>query len=238
MLRIGNWACQVDAAVAVFLLMAMFLTGCATSRDRPSGQVANVSKDSLMLVFVREFSFDRRIDDIKAKGRILDCVRDEILRLRPKQPMVSFDQFRRAAFPDLQRESVPQHPKYFGVLTGSAKFREAIAPLDLRYVVFVGGVVETSEPEAWGICVAGPGGAACFAYWQWDKASRMGATVFDLKKAQTADRVQASASGKAWFAIVGVFPIGFPSVPSAVACKDLGGQIARFLASAQNPAER
>ncbi len=237
MLKVGNWAWQVGAAVAVFLVMAVLLTGCATSRDRPSGQVANVSKDSLMLVFVREFSFERRIDDIKAKGRILDCVRGEILRLRPKQPMVSFDQFRRTAFPDLQRESVPQHPKYFGVLTGSAKFREAIAPLDLRYVVFVGGVVETSEPEGGGLCAIGPG-AACFAYWEWDSASRMGATVFDLKKAQTADRIEASASGKAWFAIVGVFPIGLPSLTSETACKDLGVQIARFLASEQNPAER
>ncbi len=237
MLKIGNWACQVGAAVAVFLVMAMLLTGCATSRDRPSGQVANVAKDSLMLVFVREFSFERRIDDIKAKGRILDCVRGEILRLRPKQPMVSFDQFRRTAFPDLQRESVPQHPKYFGVLTGSAKFREAIAPLDLRYVVFVGGVVETSEREGGGLCVIGPGGA-CFVYWEWDSASRMGATVFDLKKAQTADRIEASASGKAWFAIVGVFPIGVPSVTGDTACKDLGVQIARFLASEQNPAEK
>ncbi len=237
MLRIGNWACQVGAGVAVFLVMAMLLTGCATSRDRPSGQVANIPKDSLMLVFVREFSFDRRIDDLKAKGRILDCVRGEILRLHPKQRMVSFDQFRRTAFPDLQRESVPQHPKYFGVLTGSAKFREAIAPLDLRYVVFVGGVVETSEPEGGGLCAIGPG-AACFAYWEWDSASRMGATVFDLKKAQTADRIEASASGKAWFAIVGVFPIGLPSLTSETSCKDLGVQIARFLASEQNPAER
>ncbi len=237
MLKIGNWACRVGAVVAVFLAMAMFLTGCATSRDRPSGPAANVSTDSLMLVFVREFSFERRIDDIKAKGRILDCVRGEILRLRPKQPMVSFDRFRRTAFPDLQRESVPQHPKYFGVLTGSAKFREAIAPLDLRYVVFVGGVVETSEREGAGLCVIGPGGA-CFAYWEWDSASRMGATVFDLKTAQTADRIEASASGKAWFAIVGVFPIGVPSVTGDTACKDLGVQIARFLAGELNPAER
>lgn len=238
MFRIGNWTCRVGAAVAVFLVMAMLLTGCATPRDRPGGQVANVSKDSLMLVFVREFSFDRRIDDIKAKGRILECVRGEILRLRPKQPMVSFDQFRRTAFPDLQRESVPQHPKYFGVLTGSAKFREAIAPLDLRYVVFVGGVVETSEPEGGGICVVAPGGGGCFAYWEWDTASRMGATVLDLKKARTGDRVQASASGKAWFAIVGVFPIGIPSDPSGAACKDLGVRIAQSITNGQSPAER
>jgi hypothetical protein len=66
----------------------------------------------------------------------------------------------------------------------------------------------------------------------------MGATILDLKKVRTADGIEARASGKAWFAFVGVVPIGLPSDPSDTACKDLGVQIARFLASEQNPAER
>ncbi len=237
MFRIGSWVCRRDAAVAVFMVMATLLTGCVTSRDRPNGQVADVSKDSLMLVFVREFSFDRDIDDIKAKGRILDCVRGEILRLRPKQRIVSFDEFRRTAFPDLSPESAPRNPKYLSMLLQRTDFRDRIQPLGIRHIAFIGGVTKTVTDG--GIaCVGAYAGVGCFGLITWDKKSRLGASVLDLNYSRREENLEASASGTAWFAIVGVFPIGVPSVTGDTACKDLGVQIARFLASEQNPAER
>ncbi len=223
--------------ITVFLAVIIPLAGCATSPQRPSEQAVSVPEDSLTLVFVREFSFDRRIDDIKDEARILDCVRDEITGLRPGQQIVSFDRFRRIAFPDLRRESVPRRPDFFAVMLDSAEFYENIAPLGLRYVAFVGGVTETSDPHGEGICVVSPGGGGCFAYWEWDQTSRIGATILDLKKAKTVDRLEARASGKAWFAIVGIFPLGVPSATGAVACRDLGTRIAQFLGNEEKSSE-
>lgn len=227
-----------EIAVAAVLIITVSFFGCTKVPDRLHDIGAGTPGDGLMLVFVRALSFDPKNSDIKDEDRILNCVRNEIVRIRPRQPVVTFEQFRRTAFPDLQRESVPQHPEYFAVLLDSMKFHEAIAPLNLRYVVFVGGVVETSEP--WGdvICGGGYGGAGCFGYVEWGKSSRMAATVFDLKKKQTAYQVQASASGKAWVAIFLVLPIGLPSYPSDKACKDIGVRVGRLLGNIEIPKDK
>ncbi len=135
----------------LYLVTVMFVALAACQASTPADQSlgpsttgAETSPDNgIMLVFVREFSFDRDIDDIKAKGRILDCVRGEILLLRPKQRIVSFDEFRRTAFPNLSPESAPRNPKYLSMLLQRADFRDRIRPLGIRHIAFIGGVTET-----------------------------------------------------------------------------------------------
>ena len=59
----------------------------------------------------------------------------------------------------------------------------------------------------------------------------------DLKKPAPAKKLEATASGTAWVAVVIMFPIGLPSEPSDVACKKLGTQVARFLRDRQTAQE-
>ncbi len=229
----------------LYLVTVMFVALAACQASTPADQslgpsangAATSPDDGIMLVFVREFSFDHDIDDIKAKGRILDCVRDEILRLRPKQRIVSFDEFRRTAFPDLSPESAPRNPKYLSMLLQRTDFRDRIRPFGIRHIAFIGGVTKTVTDGGIGCVGAGPG-FGCFGLITWDKNSRLGASVLDLKYSRREENLNASASGTAWLAVVGIFPIGLPSDPSYVACKDLGVRIARSISNEQNPAER
>jgi len=222
-------------AVAAVLITTISSFGCTKAPDQLHDIGAGTPGDGLMLVFVRELSFDPKTRDIKDENRILNCVRDEIVRVRPRQPFVTFKQFRQTAFPDLQLESVPRRPEYFAVLLDSMEFHEAIKSLELRYVVFVGGVSQTSEPESWGGCGGGYGGVACLLYVEWAEASKIGATVLDLKMATRTNQLQASSSGKSFFAIVGIFPIGLPSYPSDKACKNVGIQVGRLLGKIETP---
>ncbi len=229
----------------LYLVTVMFLALAACQANTPADQslgpsasgAATSPDDGIMLVFVREFSFDRSIDDVKAKSRILDCVRGEILRLRPMQRVVSFDEFRRTAFPDLSPESAPRNPKYLSMLLQRTDFRDRIRPFGIRHIAFIGGVTKTVTDGGIACVGAGPG-FGCFGLITWDKNSRLGASVLDLNYSRREENLEASASGTAWFAIVGLFPIGLPSDPSYVACKDLGGRIARSIANEQNSAER
>ncbi len=229
----------------LYLVTVMFVALAACQASTPADQslgpsangAATSPDDGIMLVFVRESSFDRDIDDIKAKGRILDCVRGEILRLRPKQRIVSFDEFRRTAFPDLSPESAPRNPKYLSMLLQRTDFRDRIRPFGIRHIAFIGGVTKTVTDGGIACFGAGPG-AGCFGLITWDKNSRLGASVLDLNYPRREENLDASASGTSWFAIVGIFPIGLPSDPSYVACKDLGVRISRSISNEQNPAER
>ncbi len=154
-----------------------------------------------------------------------------------EQHIVSFDEFRRTAFPDLSPESAPRNPKYLSMLLQRTDFRDRIRPFGIRHIAFIGGVTKTVTDGGIACFGAGPG-AGCFGLITWDKNSRLGASVLDLNYPRREENLDASASGTSWFAIVGIFPIGLPSDPSYVACKDLGGRIARSIANEQNSAER
>jgi len=188
--------------------------------------------DGMLLVFVREFSFDPGVGDISEEGPFVACVREAVLETRPAQSVVSFDDFHQAVFPHLNRRSVPRDPEYISTLHHSPEFRRGMTSLGVRYIVFVGGVVEV-EASGGGGCFGGGYGAACFGYWEWDKASHVGASVLDLTRVRATDSIETTATGTAWFAMVGVIPLGLPSKPSAVACRLLGRDIARHLARAE-----
>jgi hypothetical protein len=187
-----------------------------------------VPDDGALFVFVREFSFEHGVDDVKDEQRVLACVQDAVSEEYRQQRVITFDEFSRATFPGMAPESVPRNPEYYATLLESRKFREKTQPLGLRYIVFVGGVTET---DSWGGagCVVSPHGGGCLGYWEWNKASHLGASVLDLKKPAPAKKLEATASGRAWLAVVIVLPIGVPSEPSAAACDKLGTRVARFL---------
>ena len=226
----------------LYLVTVMFVALAACQASTPADQslgpsatgAATSPDDGIMLVFVREFSFDRDIDDIKAKGRILDCVRGEILRLRPKQRIVSFDEFRRTAFPDLSPESAPRNPKYLSMLLQRTDFRDRIQPLGIRHIAFIGGVTKTITDGGIACVGAGPG-AGCFGLITWDKKSRLGASVLDLGKTGRTESLSGLSSGTSWFAVIGIFPMGFASDTVGSACRDLGTRLAAFLDGKTSP---
>ena len=229
----------------LYLVTVMFvaLAACqaSTPADQPLGPsaagAATSPDDGIMLVFYREFSFEANSDDITNEAQVIECTGETIRRNRPQQHIVSFDEFRRTAFPDLSPESAPRNPKYLSMLLQRTDFRDRIRPLGIRHIAFIGGVTKTVTDGGIGCVGAGPG-FGCFGLITWDKNSRLGASVLDLKYSRREENLNASASGTAWLAVVGIFPIGLPSDPSYVACKDLGVRIARSISNEQNPTER
>ena len=220
----------------LYLVTVMFvaLAACqaSTPADQPLGPsaagAATSPDDGIMLVFYREFSFEANSDDITNEAQVIECTGETIRRNRPQQHIVSFDEFRRTAFPDLSPESAPRNPKYLSMLLQRTDFRDRIQPLGIRYIAFIGGVTKTVTDGAIQ-CVGGGGGAGCFGLITWDKKSRLGASVLDLKHSLRTENLDASASGTSWLAVVLIFPIGLPSDPVGTVCRDLGTRLTRYL---------
>lgn len=97
-------------------------------------RLAIAPEDGLMVVYYRSWTRENAPEDIAA------CIEDEIRSARPSQRLVSFDAFRRAAFPQLEDAALPRDPKDLAVFFEDPRFRERLAPLGIRWIVFVSGV--------------------------------------------------------------------------------------------------
>ena len=220
----------------LYLVTVMFvaLAACqaSTPADQPPGPsaagAATSPDEGIMLVFYREFSFEVNSDDITDEAQVIECTGETIRRNRPQQHIVSFDEFRRTAFPDLSPESAPRNPKYLSMLLQRTDFRDRIRPLGIRYIAFIGGVTKTVTDGAIG-CFGAYAGAGCFGLITWDKKSRLGASVLDLNYPRRGENLNATSSGTAWLAAVGLFPIGLPSDTVGTVCRDLGTRLTRYL---------
>jgi len=227
--------------VPIILMTVMFVALAACQTIAPVGQplgpsataTATSPDDGIMLVFYRELSFEADVDDIADETRVIECAGDSIRRDRPQQRIVSFEEFRRTAFPDLPPESAPRNPKYLSILLQRTDFQERIRPLGIRHIAFIGGVTKTTE-NVFIECQRIPGTRNCMEFIglgliTWEKKSRLGATVLDLKYSRRTENLNASSSGTSWNAQIAMIYLGFPSDTVGPVCRDLGTRLAHYL---------
>ncbi len=219
-------------------LAACVSSGDAGRADAPASPAPRAAPEgAAMIVFLRELSFEPGIDDLKNESFVVDCVRSAIEHRDPDRRFVDYETFRRAALPELKSRSTLRQPKYLRMVLDHPDFRTRIAPLGLRYIIFVGGVTETNR-EGGIACGGGGGGAGCFGLITWDKESRMVASVLDLARRGNLLRSEALATGTAWFAMIGIFPLGMPAGTEGVTCTRQGEKIAALLEEQDAAAER
>ena len=211
-----------------WLLIIAVIGGLAGSTLHMStaGAASPDSRDAVMLVLLRQFSFRPRVDDIKDEATTIKCIGDSIRRHRPGQRIISFDEFQSTAFPRLTRSTAPKRPQFLELMLRDADFRRRIQPFNLRYIAFIGGVTETSKASGGGICVIGAG---CFIVRSWDKNSRIGAKILDVERVKAVAETRTEAAGRSWFALIGILPMGGTAGTEIRVCQDLGAKIAGFL---------
>lgn len=246
--RVALAAGRKSRCLAIGLLATGLLwVGCTTVQVREVREIRagiepheGVTIVPLILAWVPPRPLDKAkawepFEERAGADEIADCIGKVIRRAYPTLRIVPRDEFRRAAFPDLDPEAAPKSPDYLTLLLDHPVFRERIAPLGVRYLIFVGG--RTEQQHNWGgiECGAGYGGAACLGVVVWDRTSRLAASILDLKQTRSAGEMHAAASGHPWLAILGILPLGLPAFTESRACEDLGGNIARFLAGGNSP---
>jgi len=201
------------------LLAALFLLGgCTTAEiiDVPDIPVKSESLQVIALVFSQEA--------IDMERQASHCIRTalEIAQLRVR--VVSPEEFRQIAFPDLAPESAIHSSEYLSILLTDQRFRDRIAPLRIRYIISISGVTEQS--------LVGAGAGAMAGLIVWDRRSRLRASVLDLTRASLQENISADASGNPWVLIVGGLPLFIPADTDSQACRDFGGSIVKFLKKA------
>jgi hypothetical protein len=220
-----------------FLLAAFLWAGCTTAQVQAVRHTATgiEPQEALVILFSPQFSLDARPIEEK---EIVTCISDEVRKGQPGLRIVSPDEFRRTAFPNLAPEAAPNSPEYLDLLLNHASFRERISSLGIRYLISVrGGTEQKGEVSGGGI---GGGGAAVLVIGgSWDRKTELVASVIDLKQETASGEIKASASGRPWFFAVLPSPLvlGMPAFTEAKACGELGQALAKFLAG-ENPSNQ
>ncbi len=211
--------------------LSLGTVGCSTSGSPvalqgPGDSGTNRSGDESVTVFLNYFGLEGRA----IEGELVGCIRQGIRRIHPELRVVPPDEFRRLAFPDLPPDAAPRSPQYLGMLLDNAAFRKRIAPLNLRYLIAIGG--ETQVKQTGGL-IAGtapaPGGAVLLGGWVWRRDTRLVASILDLKQPGSAAEMDATAKGTAWLVLIEGLPLGAPAFTEANACAALGDKVARYL---------
>jgi hypothetical protein len=159
----------------------------------------------------------------------VECVTSAIVGTLPKARLVAPEQFQRSVFPDLPLESLPLSRESLAILGRDETFRGRVAAAGLRYLVAVGGDTDQSSPRGAGVCGSGPRGGGCAGFWWWERDSTLWAEILDVSAGESVAKVEARVSGRPWFLVLGVLPLGAPAFTETWACHKLGRGVVEFL---------
>ncbi len=217
-----KWSSKARLFVAL-----LFLGGCTTAAriEVSKGSVRNESLQVIALVFSAEAS------DVERQAS--DCIRTAIETAQLPLQIVSPDEFRKVAFPDLAPEAAIHRSEYLSVLLPDQRFRDRIAPLGIRYIVSISGVTEQNlKGSGHALGHDGRSGRIGGALFIWQRRTQLQASLLDLTRPSPKEDIFADASGTPWLLIIGGLPLYIPADTDSKACRDLGGSIVEFLKKA------
>jgi hypothetical protein len=194
----------------------------------PKSVDASENEEGIALLFIRDFSFQSGVNALDNEHTIIDCIRRTLRDRRPATPVLDVKALQATVLPQLPVSAVPRHPKYMNILLKDDAFRQRMRSHGIRFVAYVGGASKTQQ-ESSGFCVGGYAAAACFLFAQWHENARLGASIVDLADLASNDQLQSESQDTAWFALIGVLPVGMPSNAEDHLCRDVGVQISEYL---------
>lgn len=217
-----------------FLLILLPVTGCRSIQveERRKSPTAIAAEEAVTVILNFSSSESPR-EAHAAEDKFSGCVTKALRRKQPHVRVVPADEFRSSAFPGLDIMIAPRSPESFALLMKNPVFQARIAPHAIRYLVIIGeGTTETSYGH-WGDIMCGQGG--CIGLMVWKKTSRLAAVVLDLKQGATAGEVSSTVTGRPWFGMLFIFPLGLPAFTEGRACEELGDTVEQFISGGGAP---
>ncbi len=177
------------------------LVGCVSTQAHVSGHApAEVGSDEAIA-----FVFYREGESVSSsyEDSYFNCTSKALRKAYPTTTVIPPQEFRRLAFPWMA---------------------------GIRYLITVSRWTTEGPSEKFGIMAAGAMGFFFLGGASWERHSHMRAEVRDLKEPQRVGVVEVEASGRPWWAVIFIIPVGFPAFTETGLCGDLGEELAKFFA--------
>lgn len=221
-----------------FLALVVIANSCASSGPaiKEALPIA-VPKQAITAIRSDTYRFDWYKEVRPVRTDLERCAADAIEGHFPDLRYISREAFTKAAFPDLPADLAPTDIRHIRVLLENSTFQQRLAPLNLRYIVYMGGNTEIEAVHSWvelgGYMAATAAGAS-----KWKKDTHVSAVVFDLQNPFKTVSAERRTEGTSW--VAGLFPfiIGAAAGTEEQACREIGGQLVRILAEAMKMEEQ
>jgi|SRR5215469_2083609 len=161
--------------------------------------------------------------------KTVECVASAIADNVPKAQVITGEQFRSNVLFDLPADSWPLSRESLETLSTDEALRGRAAAAGISYIIAVGGQTMQRRPRGGGVTLAGAGGAGIFGFWLWERDSTLWAEIVEVVSGKSVAKVEATVSGRPWFLLAGIFPLGAPSFTETWACYKLGQGVVEAL---------
>ncbi len=234
----GGWPGMIGRFPLLFAVLLAAAAGCAPPAPRPAGERAVSPTPGVVVVVSEHVTIDRAegrewiraVDPLPLERRLQACLGREVGRASLPLRLIDADEYRRQVLPGLDARDAPRTLPSFRVLATDAGFRARAGAIGLRYVVLVSARAEQAEEGGIG-CFSGYGGGFCLGLVTWDKTTRLRAQLVELGVGASGAPVTADASGRSWFAVALLIPLGMPAAPEGRACDSLARGVVAAIAA-------
>ena len=202
-------------------ILIFILTACNTTTTideyRSFDEGVTVSSEETIALLGRRDAGHYETDD-----EFVACVGDKLrllnLNVLPERRLID------ALYPWLEPRTAPKGLLRMRQLIQEPLINKAITERGIRFLVWLDGSTETLDRSGSISCAAGPGGAGCFGFATWDKASVYEAIVWDLSNVSEVARVRVDSEGTSDL-IGAIAPIPLLTPVKSDACKGLSSQL-------------
>ena len=202
-------------------ILIFILTACNTTTTideyRSFDEGVTVSSEETIALLGRRDAGHYETDD-----EFVACVGDKLrllsLNVLPERRLID------ALYPWLEPRTAPKGLLRMRQLIQEPLINKAITERGIRFLVWLDGSTETLDRSGSISCAAGPGGAGCFGFATWDKASVYEAIVWDLSNVSEVARVRVDSEGTSYL-IGAIAPIPLLAPVKSDACKGLSSQL-------------
>lgn len=172
----------------------------------------------------------RHAPDYETEFEFIECIGDYIRKGDQSITVINELEFVNTLYPWFEPRTAPLRTEDIDKLLMEAPVAEHLAALKLEYMIWIdGSTVETNSSGSL-TCGVGPGGAGCFGFGTWGKASDYEATIWGLSDRAEVGKIAANTSGQSYMPAV-VVPIPIIAPVQGAACDSLGDQLLKYLSA-------
>lgn len=229
-----------------FAFALLFITlagsGCTTVwiREHRLAPTGLASQDTIAVIVTSPLKH-KHLSELE--NTVMGCIQDALAETYSDVRIIPPDEFRKLAVPDPAIETDSPGDILWQSLLRDPAFHDRIAPLGLRYLIFVSTEERTRLTDLEWKGVASIGGPSLGG--SWERSVLMEGTVVDARHRRVAGSVYAYASGKSGagvmlvtFPMILPIPYGTVSFPTSVACQGLGEGLAKLLTDGSSTKEQ
>jgi len=208
----------------VLLVLAVVLTGCASSRIEQVREASTGINQGEAMVLLGRASYNEK----QTEESFTDCIADALADGENPIRLIPQEKFKDDLYPWFEPRTAPTSADDLGRLFAQPGVQQRINEANVRYLAWIDGDTVTIDSGGSMSCTISTFGGGCFGVSYWEEDASYEASIWDLQTLTSTGQISADATGTSYVAGL-VLPIPILARPGNAACKGLANQLREFI---------